>query len=212
MQKPPIAFALITAIAGGWQPAVADTALSARLSTLGYGVELTRALSPKSNLRFGLNNATFDRSATESGINYSMDLRLSSGSLLYDWHPFSGGFHTSLGVLYNANKLDAQAITTEPVTIGDTTYPAGTNLTGRIDFNRGAPYLGVGWGNAVGARKKTSFTFELGVVFQGSPNVKLNASAGVSQSDLDKEERELRDELAEFKHYPVVTFGFGYKF
>ena len=189
-----------------------DTVVSAKLSTLGYGVEVTKPMSKKTNVRFGLNGANFDDTRTESGIDYDFDLKLRSGTVLFDWRPSGGGFHTTLGAVLNGNELNATAKTSGSITIGDTTYAAGTSLTAEVTFNDVAPYLGVGWGNPFGSEKQFSLAFDLGVVFQGSPKVKLSAGAGVSQSDIDKEQQQLEDELKDFKYYPVIAFNFGYKF
>jgi len=54
---------------------------------------------------------------------------------------------------------------------------------------------------------------DLGVFYQGSPEVTLTQSSGaVSAADLAQEEKNLEDDLAVFKFYPVVTFGLFYRF
>ena len=64
-------------------------------------------------------------------------------------------------------KLDGTP--TDEVTIGDGDYPSqlvGT-LTGQLDFEDLAPYIGIGFGNAIGPYEQTwSFVFDLGVIIQ----------------------------------------------
>jgi hypothetical protein len=118
-----------------------------------------------------------------------------------------------------------QAQLSGQVTIGNITYQASDlgSLTGLVDFDSVAPYLGIGWGNAVSADKKWGFTADLGVVFQGSPNIDLNATLGstaaangVTQAQLDaevaREEANLTDDLDDFDVYPVIAFGASYRF
>lgn len=201
--------ALLAGAAAGLPLSVAaeGTTIGIKASTLGAGVELAHALSPKTNVRFGLNGYTYDFSSTESGINYHFDLKLRSGTLLLDWHPFGGSFRTTLGGLYNRNKIEGRA--SGDLTIGDNVYT--TTLNGAITFQRGTPYAGIGWGRPVGARKRFDFAFDLGVVYQGSPRVTLRAN-GVSEADLDKEARELQTSLDDYKYYPVVAFTFSFQF
>lgn len=190
------------------------TALGVKVGTLGYGLELDRSLSEKTTFRFGLNGYDKKYSETDSGIDYNYKLQWRSAAFLFDWHPWAGTFHTSYGLLYNGNKIKATAKGgSGTVTIGDTTYAAGTDLTGEISFNKAAPYLGLGWGNPVAPNKRFGFTTDLGVVYQGSPKVKLKSNSSlVSQSDLDTEARQLEQDLKDYKYYPLIAFAFSYQF
>lgn len=185
---------------------------AAKIGTLGLGVEVTKAIMPKANLRLGVNHYTYSTSTTHSGVDYNIDLKLRSVSALFDWYPTGREFRFTAGVLYNDNKLEGRAKTDRAITIGDTTYPAGTTLNGDASFNRGSPYLGVGWGNLVGKNKKFSVSFDLGIVYQGAPDVTLSSSAGVSQSDLDKERDQLKSDLDDLRNYPVIVLSLGYQF
>jgi len=91
------------------------------------------------------------------------------------------------------------------------------NLRGNVDFNSIAPYLGIGWGNPFGSGGNWSFSCDLGVVFQGSPNVSLAADGQFAddpafQANLEAERRDLEDELDSYKYYPVVSLGVTYRF
>ena len=185
-------------------------AISAKAGTLGVGVELTKAITKRSRIRFGLNTLNIDIEATESNIDYDIDVRLRTASVIFDFHPTKGSFRISAGIFYNGNELDADA-TGNNITIGNTTY-ANASLNARVKFDRTAPYLGVGWGNTVKKGKRFTHSLDLGVLYQGKADVRLRASAGVSQADLTQEERELEDALDDYKYYPVITYGFSYRF
>ena len=194
-------------------------AVAGKLSTLGVGAEVTTRITSNINLRFGANAFSYDYSDKESDIEYDFDLDLLSGSVLLDWYPFHGGFRLSGGVLVNQNELDMEAKPTLSYTIGSKTYTSdevGT-LEGSMDFKAVAPYAGIGWGNAVGKNKKLGFLFDLGVVFQGSPDVELVANGLLTpdptfQADLAREEQDLKDELDKYKYYPLVAFGINNKY
>lgn len=196
----------------------AGFALGAKAGTLGLGVEATAGLSERVNLRFGVNNYTYSFDETTSGIRYDADLKLQSGALLLDWHPFGGVFRLSAGYMRNKNALDLKATPTQNQTIGDQEYtPAqiGT-LVGNVKFKKSAPYAGIGWGNAANGRG-LGFSAEVGAIFQGAPEVTLRGDGGLAgdpafEADLRREEQEAEDDLEDFKIYPVVSFGLSYRF
>lgn len=196
-------------------PAAAEGfALGVKAGTLGAGVEVTYGLSPRFNLRFGVNSYSYDYEETTSGIRYDAELDLGSGALLLDWHPFAGVFRVSLGYMRNDNVLNLTATPQDDQEIGGRSYrpdQIGT-LTGEMTFEKNVPYVGIGWGNAARG-KGLGLSFELGAMFQDSPQVALNASnPNVRRADLDQEEREIEQDLEEFKVYPVVSFGLSYHF
>lgn len=195
--------------------ALADLGLGVKAGTLGLGVEGTVGLATGVNLRAGLNSFSYDYSDSASGINYDVDLDLKSYALLLDWHPFAGSFKLTAGVLSNRNGATMTATPTGSVTIGNTTYPASAvgQLRGEVDFKSSAPYAGIGWGNAAGKTRGLGFSFELGVLFQGAPEVTLTSTnPAVAQNDLDAEAREIEDDVSSFKSYPVISFGLSYQF
>lgn len=214
MNKPLVAYMLaaVGVCLPGTAPAAEGTALGIKASTLGIGLELTQSLAPHANLRVGVNGYSYDFTDTEAGIRYKFELDLRTGALLLDWHPFGGTFRVTAGGFYNKNELSARASGT--LDIGNSTY---TNATAdaSVTFKKGAPYLGIGWGNPVARNKRFGFGVELGVLFQGSPDVELSATANgtpVNPADVDREEAQLESELADYDKYYVIGLTFSYKF
>ncbi len=193
--------------------------VAAKAGTLGFGVELTTNLLPDVNGRVGINTFNIDRDATENGIDYNIELEMQTVTGFVDWHPFATGFRTTLGLVVNGNELNMKAQSATSYEIGGTVYtPAqvGT-LTGAVGFDSIAPYLGIGWGNAVSAGKSWSFLFDIGVFFQGEADISLNtdgllATNAAFQADLEQEKQQLEQDLDDFKLYPVLAFGVSYKF
>ncbi len=190
-------------------------ALGVKAGTLGAGFEGTFGISERFNVRAGINNYSRKFEDTESDIRYDATLDLKNAGVFLDWHPFAGTFRLSAGLINNRNGIHLSATPTANQQIGSTTYtPAqiGT-LTGDVTFKKNAPYLGIGWGNAVNKGSPFGFNFELGVAKQGSPKVKLTSSnSTVSQSDLDSEARSAETDLGDFKSYPVISLGLSYRF
>jgi hypothetical protein len=140
-------------------------------------------------------------------------------SLLLDWHAFDNGFRFTAGALANNNEITAESkISGATVEVGDSVFTSDQvgRLEGDISFDSLAPYLGIGWGRAVA--DGLSVSFDLGVVFQGEPEVNLQ-SVGGSFSDnplliaeVEREEQELQDDADEFDLYPVISLGLSYRF
>lgn len=197
-----------------------ELGMALKAGTLGAGIEGTVGLTETLNTRLGFNYFSMEHDLTESNVDYEFDLDLMSISLLVDWHPLNNGFRFTAGAMYNGNEVDATGKPTGgSYSINNTTYTAAEvgTLTGRIDFDDFAPYFGVGYGNAVGKNKKWNFVFDLGLMYQGSPNVSFAAngtSSGLAafQSELEAERRQLEEELDDFSFYPVISFGISYKF
>lgn len=195
------------------------TSVTGKLGTLGAGVEIMHYFSPVLSGRLGVNAFSYDFSQVDDGIEYDYELDLSTFSALLDWHPAEGSFYLSAGIFNNANELSGVAKPASSYTIGDTTYPASAvgTLNGKVDFDSPAGYLGIGWGNAYDHDGGFGWSFDLGVLFQGSPKVDLTATGPFAndptlQADLAREEARLEDEYSSYKYFPVVSFGVSYQF
>ena len=199
-------------------PASAGIGLSGRAGTLGLGIEATQSLVPMINVRGGINWFSYSFDGTESDVRYNSDLQLKSFSALVDFHPFPlVGFRLTGGIVFNSNGLEMQSESVlATIEIGGKTYTqaeAGT-LNGNVDFESTAPYLGIGWGNA--ANSRIGLALDLGIAFQGSPQVELGATGQLRNnsdfiSELNREQNDLQDALDGFKYYPVISVGLSFK-
>ena len=214
---------------------VSRIGVGVRLSTLGAGGEVGVALADKLNVRGGFNIFQYSRGFNHDGITYKGQLNLRSGEAHLDWYPIGHTFHLSPGLLvYNGNGATATANVPggSTFTLGGTTYtsdPANPITgTGKLDFVKAAPTAMLGFGNLVPQNRHFTYNFELGAVFQGSARTKLNLTGnacdafGLScvnaatdptvQSNVVAEQTKINNKLSPFKYYPVITFGFGYRF
>ncbi len=193
-----------------------DWGVNLKAGTLGAGVELSKSLSDKFSASLGFNSYNYKTTDNTNGIDYDFKYELQSVGLLANYHPFSGVFRFTGGVLYNNNEL---SLTGKPTsgstyTINGVTYTAAQvgTLTGKLTFDKTAPYLGLGWGNRPGS--KFGLFADLGVLYQGSPKLSLTvtgAAAGLS-ADLEQERKKAESDLSNFKWYPVLSFGLYFRF
>jgi hypothetical protein len=195
-------------------------AVSGRASTLGLGAELTARLTNTVNVRLGGNLFDYSRSFTQDDDDrFALDFELRSLSGILDWHPSGGGFRLSGGVIGNGNQagLVAQAAAAS-YEIGNGRYAVSDvgSLTGTVTVGNVAGYAGIGFGNPVARQKRIGLVLDLGVAFQGSPEVTLRAAGPIAgdpafQADLTREEAEFNDDARRFRYYPVISVGISVK-
>lgn len=186
--------------------------------TLGAGVELSYPVSSMLTLGIGINKFSTSRTDTTDGIDYDVDLNLQTISLLANFHPFAGSFRLTAGAMINNNELKMKADPNATYDIGNTTYTAAEvgSLKAAVDFNKFAPYAGLGWGTS--SDSGIGFTLDIGVLMQGKPNVDLSAKGGTLSSDptfqaeLAKEEANAEDDIKGFTMYPVISAGIDIRF
>jgi len=192
--------------------------LNAHASTLGGGFEIGSAVTENYSWRVGYNNFNISTEQNSGGLLYKGELQLSSLTALMDWRPWGGTAHVTAGLVFNNNKFDLQA-TTQPGTYSYNGVPyssaGGDTMATLIEFKKYVPYLGVGLsGNP--KRRGFSFNADLGVLFQGSPQAKVQTSGswgGANPAQLAADaEAQLNSDLSRFKYYPVLSLGIGYTF
>ncbi len=208
-------------------------AVTGKLGTLGIGADLTYRINDKFNARLNINGGSVNADDAEDGIKYKGDFDVQTIGGLMDYHPMASGLRISVGIYNNGNELNLNATGSgnNNAEIGDRTYDiTGANLATNVGFKSIAPYLGIGWGNAVKMGSKWRLSLDAGVLFQGTPEAKVTASGNAIdttnggnipvnlatdptfQAELIKEENNLNDELKDFKAYPVISLGVSYRF
>lgn len=196
-----------------------DWGVDAHAGTLGLGAEINYTISPHFTARLDFDRYNYTYSGTKQQIAYDFDLHLKSESLYLDWHPFAGMFRVTAGYFNNKNEITAAAVPTATYTINGHTYTAAqvASLTGDITFNSGAPYFGIGISSVGTDSTGFGVNFDVGVLMQGSPKVKLAATgAGTHntafQNDLQAEQAKVQNDVNNYKTYPVIALGLVYRF
>lgn len=206
----------------GATAAQAAVGMTLKVGSLGVGADMTVGLHERLNARANVNYFSYGTAFEEDSGNggsatIEPKLKLLSFGGLLDWHPWAQGFRISAGLYLNRNKLDLAAETSETVEINDREYSL-SDLGGKVEFNSLSPYLGLGYGNAAGADGHWHFSFDIGALFQGSPQIDLRATASdpavqaLLEADIVAEEKRLEDDLGAITVYPVVSFGVSYRF
>jgi hypothetical protein len=205
--------------------ASAQVGVTADLGSTGAGFHLVVPMESDLNGRFGVNAFNHDFSKTSSGVDYDVKGKLQSVDVLFDWYVHTGSnFRLTGGLVFNNNRFDAQA-KADPLgkfTINGNSYTAADVgiLSGRISYRKAAPYLGIGWGNALAQDSRWHLNADLGAFYQGNANVQL-ASIGCATSQtvckaLASDVAALRDsfgdDLNKYKFYPVLRASLAYRF
>jgi hypothetical protein len=183
----------------------------------------------------------FDQNNDNGGSNtYKGKVKLLSYGLLADWHPFHGAFRVTAGGLKNGNKITLDSSPNgSSVDIGNCSYTSNPNdpllAHGQTNFRGFAPYAGLGWGGNMNAAPGFFGTFDLGVMFSGSANIGLSAKGSGTvrsgpvgecgapgtavnandpqvQAQVAKDQADLNDKTDKVKLWPVIGFGFGWRF
>ena len=196
-------------------------AIAPKIGTTGAGADLTIGVARTLNVRLGAQGWSRSETRTEQEIEYDADLTLLSGQILLDVHPAGRGFRISAGAVVNGNEVTAVSTEDAVYTINGVPYPVGLvgRLSGSVETNPVAPYLGIGWGNAVAPGSRWRFAVDVGAFYQGEPEVTLRAESPFIdllperfERDLEAERQEIEDGLDSYTVYPVISLGVSYRF
>jgi hypothetical protein len=211
-------------LAGG--AAQAQVALTADAGTTGAGVHLVVPMETYLNGRFGVNGFNHNFTKQSGLVDYDIKGKLQTADVLFDWYLSQGSaFHLTGGIVYNNNHFDATA---KPSALGNfslnghsyTSADVGL-LSGDIQFRKAAPYLGIGWGNALAnTARRWQFSAELGTFFEGDPKVHLVSIGCVTSStvckavaaDVAAEQATLQGDMSGYRFYPVARASVSYRF
>jgi hypothetical protein len=201
----------------------AQVALTADVGSTGAGLHLVAPVAASLNGRVGANYTRYSFTEKSGSIHYEIKGKLQTVDFLLDYYPLaSSALRLTTGAIYNGNRFAAQVVGngTRFIKLNGTTYnimQVGA-VYGDIDFRKAAPYLGIGWGNALSSARKWSFSADLGAFYQGKPKVTL-ANQGCSAtaaectalaSDIQAEKTRYENDAARF--YPVARVGVAYRF
>ena len=192
-------------------PAMVSNAIALKVGTLGVGVDIEHMFNKKHAIRLNVNGLKVSRSKELDDIDYDLDLKLLSAGLLYDYHPWESSFRLSVGLYYNGNKIEGTARPKGSVKIGEHTYTfTNERIDAKIDFKKVAPYIGFGWSSV--EKDGWHFTADVGVMYSGTPKVNITTNAAVSASDINDEIKNVKDDIENYKWWPVVSIGIQKKF
>lgn len=199
-------------------------AIGAGVGTTGIGVNVNLSLGETLGLRGGYNRFGVETDFDDTDASYEAEFDKDSVNLLLDWYPGAGTFRLSGGAYSHADN--AVDIVATPEMAGSYTFNGNTysaddieSISGRVDFSKTTPYLGIGWGNP-GIKQGFSMMLDIGVQFQDAPEVALGVDGcGLPAAFCERLERDLQAEADEveaegedFEFWPVVNLGVYYRF
>ena len=208
---------LSSILSGG--AALADTGLALNgfsfgpsVSTLGIGGEAGYRFNDSFGVRGKAQGFSVDGDGRSNDVRYKYSVDLFTAGAIADYYPMGGGLRLSAGGYYDDNHVDIDNRDNSTVRAGGATVPiaAGT-ITGHGEYNKFAPYVGVGYDGKLGAGFELGF--DLGVIYQG--NAKVNASSGtplVPQADVLDVRDDVKDAMDNLRFYPVVGINATYRF
>jgi hypothetical protein len=211
--------------------------MTLKASTLGGGVDISRAFGRHLAVRGSVNVVDFAFPFSIDGVTYDSQFNFRSGGVSVDWFPKHGGLRISPGLLYFKNNLSA--ISGVPpgkyFELGEQGFINSVddplNGTAGVVFpRRVAPmitfgFLNLFFGKGEGSGR-LSFPVEVGAAYSGAAkiDVTLNGTActlegcftfaqnAEAQDSLKAEIKKLNNRLDNFPVYPIVSMGATYRF
>lgn len=138
------------------------------------------------------------------------DVTLGGPEVRAEWHPFGTAFHVSGGLLLNVTEATADIVPTEPYEYSDTkTFSPEKlgSLSGRASYPTLAPYLGLGFGDALDSR--WSVLVELGAYYTGAPQFEMDGTGLIAPSAGNA--ALLNEGFESFVLLPHFAFGIAYQ-
>ena len=216
--------------------------VGAQVGIFGVGLNIKDKMSDTIGVRAGFDMLSindYEIADEDTNTKYNFDLKLQDFMLVGDYHPWKGSFKTTAGVIMNKSSLDGEVTPDKAQSFEFQGNVYSTDDIAKVntkaDFDPIAPYIGIGWDSSFAKKKGFGFTFDLGVIFQGSAKVDYSVhykelvktgNATVDQAtqdirdeliqninkDLEKEKVSLQDELDKYEVLPYISIGFNYKF
>jgi hypothetical protein len=202
-------------------------ALAVRAGTGGVDFDFDIGLGKHVSARIGYGTLSYTHNVSTSDAQYAGTLKLSMIDGLLDWYVFGGGFHLTAGAVAGGTHLDVRGLPSGGgYTLNGNYYPASEvgSLSGQLKFASSvSPYVGMGWGKAVGVREHLHLLLDIGAVHGGTPQVTLSALCGQAapsgsaacnalQADAQAERSSLQNDVKLVRWYPIVDLGLAYRF
>lgn len=208
---------LLALFASGTVSADSNLGVGVKAGTLGFGFEGRWQALPFVDFRLGANIYDYTDNRNEAGINWDGDLSLETYYLTGNFHFPASPFRVTAGAFSNGNEIDLVSTESSSFDLGGIDFPASVvgTLSSNTSFEDIAPYLGIGYDFEMFG--KAGFNLDFGVLWQGEPNVTLDATGtGVGNpifdAALENERQQLEDVMNDLKAWPVISLGFVYNF
>jgi hypothetical protein len=211
------ALALVIAFSGTANADDSQWGVGIKAGTLGLGLEARWSGLPWIDFRIGANGYTYEDDGRQANVLYDADLELETVYLTGNFHFPLSPFRITVGAFANGNEFNMVSAEPGDFNIGGDFYTAAETgvLRSTTEFESAAPYLGLGFDFELFG--KAGLNFDLGVLWQGEPEVSLTADGTLFDdptfmASLENERLELEEDMSDFKAYPVISLSFVYNF
>ncbi len=216
------------------------TSVGGQAGLFGIGANLKGKFTDTLGVKVGFDKFTYnDIEIVDDEVTYNFDVETQDFLATVDWHPYAGSFKTSAGVVVNNSNLvgTINPTTATTFTFNNVTYSTDdiAKVDTSADFDPVAPYVGIGWDTSWTKKNGWGFTFDLGLIYQGSAtvdytvkykevpltgNAAVDAAAQSARADLireidanlEAEKKSLQTELDKYEFLPYIAIGVNYKF
>lgn len=183
------------------------------LVTVGYSSPISSSLSWRVQASGGL-NVSLD--GVRDGVKSTGSLKASNFGAYGDWFPFeSSGFRLVGGLSVNNIQADLTAAGSGTATINNTRVNMDKQYYNvNVKFAGTTPYLGIGYGHQ-SAVKGLGFYADIGVMagdFTVSSSTSLVKTGLVTQSDVDAQDKKMRDGIGSIGYLPTASIGIFYRY
>lgn len=183
-------------------------ALGLNAGTLGAGVEAGIRLTSWANLRVSGHVYSFSYKDSIDGIDYTFDMDMENIIAAFELYPGDRQvFKFVGGAVFSGNEIDV---------LGVPQATLDSRITGEVTYDKVAPYVGIGFGNALRADANFSISLDLGVIFQSYELVLKTEGTGSGLAWVDERRTDVEDDindiLEQIKIYPVATVSVAYQF
>lgn len=231
MKKKVLSFLIVMLVAAMQSISVQAQDLSLgvalKASTLGFGGDAILGINDNMTVRVGFDGIGLKRQLSDfpdleqeleetiEGLSLAADakLRLGSVTALYDYYLTKHIFVTGgLGISRFNICLKGEA--DEPFKFGDISVPKED--VGSFDFDftpswKVSPYLGIGFGRTLASTKNFGFAFELGALYQGSPNLDITTTGILEPTSNADQVETLEGQFSQYTIWPVMRFSLSYR-
>jgi hypothetical protein len=154
---------------------------------------------------------------SENDIEYEADVNIGTGSisLLCDYS-FGQWFFISGGLAYNLFHSEVIGHAASSLPFGDIEIPKEKIGNFQFDLDpkfRISPYLGIGLGQTLNTKKRVAFAFELGGIYQGSPDITIQTTGLLSPTANPDhgQEGKLERQIDQYYIYPVLRLSLSFR-
>ncbi len=184
----------------------------------GVGFEVIKGLGDRLNVRLGYSTFSYSYTLEQDfqglALEATAKATLGAAGLLIDFYPVKNIIHLTAGVVQNNTLIGVSVAPTSGFPYGDIEVPPEElgGVTAEIGPELAiAPYFGLGFGNTLSRSHRVSFNFELGTIYQGSPQITLDGTNMLGPMASDHNANVLMEAVEQYKWFPVLTLQLSFR-